>query len=197
MKRLYKINMEKFNGKYRIPSARLPNWDYASAGMYFITICTKDKIHFFGECVNGKMQISTIGLIVQGCWYDIPNHTSANIILDEFVVMPNHIHGILILGESLDAINDNNGTLKTLRATSLPNTFYQKISPKSGSISRILGSFKSACSKHINLTFPDMDFDWQERFWDNIIRDDERYETVSNYIMNNPKNWNEDKFFNE
>ncbi|MEY4538249.1 MAG: hypothetical protein RLZZ306_6 [Bacteroidota bacterium] len=226
--------MEKFNGKYRIPSSRLVNWDYASEGVYFITICTKDKTHFFGECINGKMQISTAGLIVQGCWYDMPNHTLANIILDKFVVMPNHIHGIIIVetlhatssdkpssnklpsdepssnesssNESSETDNEKDKSDLTLdaemlraemlRATSL-HKFYQKISPKSGSISRILGSFKSACSKHINLVFPDMNFGWQERFWDNIIRDERGYETISDYIINNPENWKEDKFFNE
>jgi putative transposase len=230
---------EKFNDKFRIPSARLQNWDYSSAGVYFITICTYNRKHFFGECVKGKMNLSTIGLIVQGCWYDIPNHTSANIILDKFVIMPNHLHGILILGESTRTTtvetfhetssddkeqNDRNNSMKdgipmtfhetslpdennnsidrtpkTFHETSLPmkNKFFQKISPKSGSISRILGSFKSACSKHIKSSFPDIEFEWQERFWDNIIRNNESFETVSNYIINNPKNWADDKFFDE
>jgi putative transposase len=215
-------NMDKFNNKYRIPSARLLNWDYASAGAYFITICTKDRKHYFGECINGKMKISTIGLIVQGCWYDIPNHTSANIILDKFVVMPNHIHGILIIGESTvetlhatsssKQINDipskqnndiNQDLLNNLDDLTNPNVyddskkndFFRQISPKPGSVSRIIGSFKSACTKHINLVFPDEDFDWQERFWDNIIKTNDSFVNISNYITNNPSTWNGDKFF--
>lgn len=87
---------EKYQGKYRIPSARLQNWDYGSDGAYFITICCKNRTHFFGECKDGKMKLSTQGAIVQGFWYEIPKHFPF-VILGEFVVMPNHIHGILVL----------------------------------------------------------------------------------------------------
>ena len=66
--------MEKYKGKYRIPSARHPNWDFNKDGAYFITICTKNREHFFGECKNGKMKLSTSGAIVQGFWYAIPKH---------------------------------------------------------------------------------------------------------------------------
>jgi putative transposase len=206
--------MDKFKNKYRIPSARLPNWDYANDGAYFITICTANRQHFFGECVNGKMALTTAGIIVQGLWYDIPNH-SPTVELGEFVVMPNHIHGILILdnskttpadnivetlpatsenGDNENHDDENTDKKKTLRATSLQ---MQKISPKSGSVSRILGSYKSSCTRHINLAFPDLNFGWQTRFWDNIIRDDQAFENISNYIVNNPKSWKDDKFFDE
>ena len=88
--------MEKFMDKYRIPSARLPNWDYANPGSYFITICTKDRIEYFGEIVNEKMIYTPVGAIADVLWSEIRNHTK-NVELGEYTVMPNHVHGILIL----------------------------------------------------------------------------------------------------
>ncbi len=82
---------------------RLQTWDYRWAGSYFITICTHDREHYFGEVVNGKMQLSQVGVIADILWYEIKNRAK-NVELGEFVVMPNHIHGILILN---DADTDN------------------------------------------------------------------------------------------
>ncbi|MEA5459962.1 transposase [Arcicella sp. LKC2W] len=200
---------EKYKNLYRIPSARLQNWDYTADGAYFITICTKNRIHFFGECEKGKMKLSTIGAIVQGLWYDIPNHPPYSVILGDFVVMPNHIHGIIVIDKSTvetlpatsktenEQIIDIQPEPETLQVTSLPlkNEFYKQIAPKAGSIARIVGAFKSSCSRHINAGFPDINFAWQERFWDNIIRTEESYDNISDYIINNPFNWDKDKFF--
>ncbi len=88
--------MTLFKNKYRIESARLQTWDYANEGSYFINICTKDRYHYFGEIVEGKMQLSPAGILAEVFWYEIKNHAK-NIGLGEFVIMPNHIHGILIL----------------------------------------------------------------------------------------------------
>lgn len=94
-KSLYAIMNEKYQNQYRIPSARLQTWDYGWEGKYFITICTKDKLHYFGKILNGKI-LSNIGVIANLMWYEIRNHQK-NVELGEFVVMPNHAHGILIL----------------------------------------------------------------------------------------------------
>ncbi len=99
---------EKFQNKYRIPSTRLKNWDYASEGAYFTTICTVNRVHYFGEIENRKMILSNAGLIADLMWHEIRNHTK-NITLGEFVVMPDHIHGILI--------NNYENELQTLHAT--------------------------------------------------------------------------------
>jgi len=87
---------DKFKGKYRNGTARLPSWDYGSDGAYFITICTKDREHHFGKIENDKMHYSPAGALAYAFWDEIRNHTK-NLVLGEFVVMPNHIHGILIL----------------------------------------------------------------------------------------------------
>jgi REP element-mobilizing transposase RayT len=203
--------MALFRNKYRIESARLQGWDYRNPGAYFITICTHNRVHHLGECKDGKMKLSIMGLIVQGCWFEIPrlNH---HVRLGEFIVMPNHIHGILILDEMDGGVDDVNGgdsvgnvgDVETLHCNVSTETnmktekseYFSKISPKSGSVSRILGSFKSACSRHIHKTFPDVEFGWQERFHDHIIRDEAEFVRISNYIVNNPLKWEEDKFYN-
>ena len=87
---------DKYQNKYRIPSARLQTWDYADEGSYFITICTKNRRHFFGDVMDGKMVLTNAGVIADILWHEIKHHNK-NIQLGEFIVMPNHIHGILIL----------------------------------------------------------------------------------------------------
>ena len=94
---------DKFQNKYRIPSARLQNWDYSSNGAYFITICTQNREHYFGEIKDAAMQISTIGQLAEQYWKEIPNHFPF-VELGNFVVMPNHIHGILIINKLHDDI---------------------------------------------------------------------------------------------
>jgi len=200
--------MKKYKNKYRIPSARLKGWDYRNEGAYFITICTKNREHFFGECKDSKMTLSTMGAIVQGFWFEIPKHAD-HVQLGEFVVMPNHVHGILILSEMKktdDQVNVVNGECDPDGGdpddpepnTKHPNReFFQKISPKSGSVSRILQQYKRVCKIHNKTAFPEANFNWQERFYDHIIRNDQSFNLISNYIVNNPKNWKEDKFFDK
>ena len=190
---------DKFQNKYRIDSARLQNWDYTNQGMYFITICTKNREHYFGEIENNKMILSNAGVIADLMWYEIKNHTK-NIELGEFVIMPNHIHGILII---TDNTVETFHVVETLHATSLhapppslppfiKNEQMAKISPKSNSISTIVRSYKSAVTKHAHrLGF---DFAWQTRFHDHIIRDQKSFDTITNYIITNPLNWVNDKF---
>lgn len=203
--------MDKFQNKYRIPSARLQNWDYRSAGAYFITINTKNGEYYFGNVVNAKIQLSNVGVIADILWYEILNHTK-NVELGEFVVMPNHIHGILILngndydGDDDDDVDDDGGgnvcgrddacivstETETGNTKNSKNQQMAKISPKPGSVSCIIGSYKSAVSKHAHrLGF---EFEWQERFYDHIIRNDKSYISIANYIINNPQNWEKDKF---
>ncbi len=97
--------MKKFKNKYRIPSARLQNWDYGWNATYFITICTQNRECYFGEIVQDEMQLSHLGILADVFWHEIKHHTP-NVESGAFVVMPNHVHGILVLdGNS----NVNNG----------------------------------------------------------------------------------------
>ena len=203
----------KFRNKYRIPSARRPNWDYTWSANYFVTICTHNGAHFFGDILSDKaMAMSEIGQIANDCWHEMPDHFPF-VTLGAFVVMPNHIHGIVMidngkLGDSVgtigadtDADADSVQTLhadsvQTLRATSLPpppkNENMAAISPKPGSLSTIIRSYKSAVTKqarHIHA-----DFAWQTRFHDHIIRTNDSFQRIENYIINNPSKWADDTF---
>ena len=157
-----------FLNKYRIDSARTTWWDYSSSGAYFVTICTHDRSHAFGEIIGDKMNLSKVGEFSQKCWNEIPKHIP-KVELGAFQVMPNHIHGIIIIHDS--------DFVETMHASSLREPdpdFMSSISPKSGSLARIVGSYKSAVSKSAH----DIDplFKWQERFWDRIIRDEYEYD---------------------
>jgi len=206
--------MDKFKNKYRIPSARAAWWDYSNSGRYFITICTAGREHYFGEIINGEMMLSKIGEFASSCWLDIPNHFSF-VKLGESVIMPNHVHGIVIIDNNFpDAV-----VVETLHATSLPppppsppspppppsppsppspppppkNEKMMSISPKRGSLGSVIRSYKTAVTTNAHLIH--YGFGWQSRFHDHIIRDDDEYKRISNYIANNPDKWNEDKFF--
>ncbi len=178
---------KKFQNKYRIASARAPWWDYGQDAAYFVTICTKDRKHFFGDVVNGVMKLSHVGIIADLLWNEIKNHAN-HIGLDEYVVMPNHVHGILIL---------NGNRVETTHALSLPPvpeppTKSRFQNQGKNTLSSIVGSYKSAVTRHAHrLGF---EFEWQSRFHDHVIRNEEEYHRIANYISLNPKKWNEDKF---
>lgn len=194
----------KYKNKYRIESFRLKNWDYRNNGAYFITICTQNRKHLFGEIIlendNKIMKTSETGTIAEKFWLTIPEHFPF-VELGNFVIMPNHIHGILILNNS-KVYSLNNESLQCNDCTDIAdlldfsdekNKYYSDISPKSGSISTIIRSYKSVVSKHsrkINSIF-----NWHSKFYDIIIRDSISFEKIQTYIENNPSNWKEDKFY--
>lgn len=182
--------MSLFRNKYRIESARWQNWNYANAGAYFITICTKDRSCHFRDIENDEMQLSNAGKLAEKYWIEIPEHLK-NVQLGEFLVMPNHIHGILILTDATVAVE----MLHCNVSTGEPNPFMSDISPKPGSVPTIIRSYKLICTKNINLQIPELDFVWQPRFHDRVIRDEMEYQRIVNYIINNPKNWGNDKFY--
>jgi REP element-mobilizing transposase RayT len=179
-----------YQGKYRNESFRKPFWDYRNDGAYFITICTKDNEYFFGEINEGKMNLSQMGVIAYILWQEIKNHT-VNCRLGEFVVMPNHIHGILILENNLPNQGICTDVACNVRTDAFPKSeFMAQISPKSASISTIIRSYKSAVTKYANrLNYP---FAWHKLFYDHVIRTNEAFDRISKYIENNPKNWERD-----
>ncbi len=176
---------------YRIKSSRLKKWDYKSEGIYFITICTKFMDPVFGHVDNRKMILSEIGNIVDKYWREIPNHFPL-VQLDEYIVMPNHIHGIIIIPpvETLHC-NVYSKTNKNIRNTTplIPiNQFMSKFSPKKGSISAIIRSYKSVCTKIVNQKFNNGTNLWQPRFYDHIIRSENELIRIRKYIKYNPGN---------
>ncbi len=189
--------VEKFQNKYRIASARLQSWDYGSNGLYFVSICTKDREHYFGEIIDGKMQLSEIGKNAQKYWCEIPEHFPF-VILDEFVVMPNHLHGIVVINKTNDGNNGNQSV-----AVETPNldvstdtdnncrTAAATKKWKSGTLGVIINQYKRiVCIESREI---DADFAWQSRFHDHIIRNNLSDQNIRNYIINNPKKWQEEK----
>jgi putative transposase len=94
-----------YKNKYRNDTIRLPHWDYGSNAIYFITICTNNHINYFGEIMNNKIIYSSIGKITYQCWIDIPKHFPF-VKLDKFIIMPNHVHGVLNIDKSVNGGND-------------------------------------------------------------------------------------------
>ena len=170
-----------FRNKYRNESSRLNVHDYSSGGKYFITICTQKMIPYFGNILCKQMKMSESGKIAYDFWYELPEHFSF-VSLDEFVVMPNHIHGIVII-ESPDIV----GTLHATSLQPVPNEFMSYISPKPGSLATVIRSYKSAVSKNVHLI--DSDFSWHPRYYDHIIRSDRELDRIRKYIINNPYKW--------
>lgn len=198
---------EKYRNKYRIASARAEWWNYAANAAYFITICTANREHFFGEIKDGKMNLSNVGLLADVFWHEIKNH-SKFVELDAFVVMPNHIHGILVLNNDSEELNTTVPivpfvetrralSLQTAQSPDLPEskTIAQQRFQNQGknTVSSIIGSYKSAVTKHANRLR--LEFGWQTRFHDHIIKNDKDFVKISNYIENNVANWNDDKFY--
>jgi REP element-mobilizing transposase RayT len=167
--------------------------DYSLPGKYFVTICTAQKTEWFGSIINGEMHLSEIGHIAFQMWYEIPVHFPF-IGLDEFVVMPDHIHGIIVINRSVGT-----PVVGSLHATALPthdvtppsNETMSSISPKSGSLSVVVRSYKSAVTKHAHKF--DSDFSWESNFYDNIICTDGQLKRIGKYVLGNPKNWNGNK----
>ena len=204
--------MKKFAGKYRIPSARAPWWDYANDGAYFVTICTAHRECCFGDVADGKMHFSTLGQIANNIWEEIPRQFPYAE-LGEYQVMPNHVHGIIVINgnSGRDAINrvstpriaETNAPIAETDA-SIAETNASNADETAGGItgnnnpmlndnlSRILRWYKGRVTFECHQT--DAKFGWQERFYDIIIRDTASYHRISEYIINNPAKWDTDKF---
>jgi len=155
---------DRFKSKYRISPARLSHWDYGSHGLYYITICTKDREHYFGEIVSeqdvetnnietqniASLRQTCIGEIAYNNWLDIPNHFSF-VELDEFVVMPNHIHGIIFINKP-DKIDWQKN----------------KFGSQSQNLASIIRGFKVSVKAYS--TTNGIEFSWQPRYYDHVIR---------------------------
>jgi putative transposase len=157
---------------------RLINWDYSKEGVYCVTICCHDNQKLFGSICNGQITLSAIGEISSQYWSEIPLHFP-HVKLDEFVVMPNHIHGLIILDYSL--IGSRHGV-----------TLQSKFSrPTKNSVSVIVNQYKSSVKRWCNKN-GHCDFQWQSRFYDQIIKNEIAIDNIREYIQNNPRNWTED-----
>ena len=156
-------NNDIIQGKYRIESARCTGYNYDAKGYYFFTICTKNRIPYFGSVCNREMKLSAWGRMAWDCWKQIPDHYQG-IELGSFVVMPDHIHGII----RLDGIHPE------VKNPATPN------------LANVIGSFKSAVTKTIRESGQPA-FQWLLRYHDHIIRDDAERRRIERYIRDNPR----------
>ncbi|MES2798646.1 MAG: transposase [Bacteroidota bacterium] len=151
---------------------RLKNFDYSKDCYYFITICCKDRLPLFGKVINEEMILNEAGKFAEKCWMNIPKHFQ-NAIIHEFVIMPDHIHGIIEL---------------TIRAENIQprrvNQF-QKLIP--GSIGSIVKGFKIGVTKWFRYNTK-IEMVWQRNYYENVIRDQRAFDNISKYIKDNPKN---------
>ena len=169
-------------------SIRLEGYDYSQAGLYFVTICCHNHACFFGNIVgtchgmsnspgmsNSQIILNDTGKIADEYWLNIPNHFP-DVVLHEHIVMPNHIHGIIQI------------VVGTCHGMSVQNQFGK---PIAGSMSIIVNQYKSSVKRWCNKNGHAY-FQWQSRFHDHIIQNPESYQTIAEYILNNPANWHND-----
>ena len=189
-------------------SIRLKGYDYSQAGLYFITICIQDRECFFGNIVNGEMILNDAGKMADNEWGKIPDRF-INVQLHEHIVMPNHFHAIMeIVGATLVVAPD--GTTVAPDGTTVApgneivgneNGQPQGVAPtKPKTVGDIVGAFQSIVTVEYIRGVKQLDWPpfngklWQRNYWEYIIRDEQSYHRISNYIINNPKNWKGDKF---
>ena len=260
---------DKFRHKYRIESTRLQSWNYGWNGAYFITICTHNRIHYFGEIVETQniaslqsqqnhnksqniaslqsqqnhnksqdiaspqpqsqpqryeMKLSEIGRMAEKYWLEIPEHFPF-VKLDQFVVMPNHVHGIIIIDKqiqhtvtvetqniaslqsqqnhnksqniaSLQSQQNHNKSqnIASLQSQQNHNKSQNKFGPQSQNLASIIRGYKIGVTKYSHRL--GYEFKWQSRFYDHIIRNEESYHKIQNYIINNPQEWANDELNN-
>ena len=171
------------NFHYRKPT-RYKNYDYNQPGYYFITTCVKDRIELFGAIKDGEMSLTDYGNIVNECWQNIPKYYS-NCELDCYVIMPDHLHGIIIVHTN---IGDGSPVPSNIQGETKINE-ENKIFPtaKIGSIINMIAYFKYQSTREINrlLKSPGMKI-WQRSFYDRIIRNEKELYNIRKYIEQNP-----------
>ena len=206
---------EKFQNKYRIPSNRLRGWDYASSGHYYITIVTAGRNRLFGEIKNGEMILNDLGQIVYDEFFK-SFELREELFLGAFVLMPDHLHAIVILDKSkcvdVGARGDglhgdvSCGPVETHGRASLPQPQPNPQPPQflrqPKSISSFVAGFKSSTIKRIddwidsnNVAMAKFNKNnplWQSNYHDHIIRNETEYRQISDYIIRNPIEWKED-----
>jgi len=184
-------------------SNRLKGYDYSLPGFYFVTICINDRKDYFGEIRNAIMGLNEYGCIANQCWQDLPNHYYCK--LDEYIIMPNHFHGIIeIIENENDFVRETAPPSITSAVVSVgaglkpvPTDTTDVDGKKRHGLSEIIRGFKTFSSRRINEKQNHFRFRWQRSFYDHIIRDDESYIKIQDYINDNPLKWQIDRDFYE
>lgn len=184
-------------------SIRLKGYDYSQAGLYFITICVQDRECLFGKIVDGEMILNDAGKMADNEWVKIPERFT-NVQLHEYVLMPNHFHAIMqIVGAILvvtpndKSVSDEKGQPQGIAPTDTKTTAKPK------TVGDMVGAFQSIVTVEYIRGVKQSGWKpfngklWQRNYWEHIIRDEQSYQRISEYIINNPKNWKDDKFYEQ
>lgn len=163
--------------KHHRRSICLKGYDYSQPGAYFITLVTQDRACLFGEIVDGEMRLNDLGAIVAWTWQDLPNHVR-NVVLDAFIVMPNHVHGIIVLTDDPGVVGAGSEPAPT-RCYALPE---------------IIRQFKTFSARRINALrgTPGVPV-WQRNYYEHIIRNEQSLHRIRLYIDRNPARWSLDR----
>ena len=172
--------------KHHRKSIRLKGYDYSQQGVYFVTIVTYHRDCLFGEIVKEEMIFNDFSKIADECWRAIPKHFPY-VELGAYVIMPNHVHGIIVIRE----LDDRGAALLRPYDVNSTNENSHKINIKPGSLGAIVRSFKSAVSYRINKEH-DATGIWQRNYYEHIIRDETDLQNKTDYIDANPMLWNDD-----
>lgn len=165
---------------------RLQEYDYAQEGAYFVTVCTNGKVCLFGDIVDGKMVLNDAGLMVEKCWNAIPEHFP-HVGLDYYVVMPNHVHGILFIGDAPGMVGAKNfSPVRLLKNRN--NNQDQRPSGTSKTIGSIVRGFKIGVTKWMRQNTSTHKV-WQRNYFERVIRNERELQEVREYIVNNPLKW--------
>ncbi len=168
--------------KHHRRSIRLKDYDYTQPGAYFVTICTHRWVTMFGDIINGKIRLTTMGLVVEEEWQRTAR-MRPYVKLDEFVIMPNHVHGIVMIMDGRDVLQY------------VPTDAQGKFRSPSFGLGAIIRGFKSAATRRINrLRGAFGQPVWQRNYFEHIIRDDDALNRIREYIHHNPQSWQLDKY---
>ncbi|MBI1885187.1 MAG: transposase [Chloroflexi bacterium] len=165
-------------------SIRLPGYDYSQAGAYFVTLCTQGRECLFGNVIDGQATLNSLGEIVHACWADLPRHYS-HVALDAFVVMPNHVHGIILLADT-----DVGAGFKPALTKPAPT---KPARTRRHALPEIVRAFKTFSSRRINELRATSGIPvWQRNYFEHVIRNEDEVQRIREYVQNNPLNWSDD-----
>ena len=187
-------------------SIRLKGYDYSRSGLYFITLCVVDRICVFGNIVDGKMQLNDIGRLVEEEWLNTVDVRNGDVRLHNYIVMPNHFHAIIEICECMDECDSsqilngcNMGECECRGESYSPQILNTdnvgecdsplRMKSPSKTVGAIVRGFKGAVSRQLGYSV------WQRNYYEHIIRTGESYRQISDYIVNNPTKWQDDKFY--
>jgi len=174
-------------------SIRLKGYDYSQAGLYFVTICCRDMVCRFGKIENGEMILNAAGEIVRNEWIKSVE-IRKEIEIHEYIVMPNHFHAIVEIVGANGIRPDDDGIRPDDNAVNMgvcvnKGVCHTPLRSPSKTLGALVRGFKSSVTKQLGFSV------WQRNYWDNIIRNEQSYQHIENYIINNPIKWENDRFY--